>query len=166
MLCVPSWTIRDWGKPNFVVKILSVDDSSKVVGCAQRIETLDSYVFPLSIESGLAYMHSIKVPTDDDLQHYPHVLFSSPDIWDVSVLDHSITPALLEEIHQEADDSLLQDSMFDEFGDLDQQVVQHLDVFWDSHHTETGEHTFCANLHHSNLAEEDWKSHSPFWRAI
>ena len=36
-----------------------VDDRSKVVGGSQRIETSDGYVIPLSIESGLVYMHSI-----------------------------------------------------------------------------------------------------------
>ena len=97
-----------------------LDDRSKVVGGAQRLETPDGYMFPLSIESGLVYMHFIWVPTDDDLWQYPHVFFTSCDIWDASVLDHSITPALLEEIHQEAYDSLLKDSIFDEFGDLHQ----------------------------------------------
>ena len=77
-------------------------------------------------------MHSIWVPTDDDCQQYPHVFYTSPDILAASVLDHSITNTLLEEIHQEADDSLLKDFVFDEFGDLHQQVVQPLDVFWDS----------------------------------
>ena len=62
-----------------------MDDRSKVVGGAQRIETPDGYVFPLAIESGLVYMHSIQVPTDDDLQQYPHVFFTSPDILDDSV---------------------------------------------------------------------------------
>ena len=36
-----------------------VDDRSKLVGGAQRIETSEGYVIPLSIESGLVYMHSI-----------------------------------------------------------------------------------------------------------
>ena len=44
-----------------------VDGRSKVVGGAQRIETPDGYVFPLSIESGLVYMHPIWVPTNNDL---------------------------------------------------------------------------------------------------
>ena len=88
-----------------------VGDRSKVVGGAQRIENPDGYVFPLSIESGLVYMHSIWVPSDDDLQEYLHVFFTSPDIRDASLLDHGITPALLEEIHLEADDSLLKDSI-------------------------------------------------------
>ena len=45
-----------------------VDDRSQVVGGAQRIETSDGYVTLLSIESGLVYMHSIQIPTDNDLQ--------------------------------------------------------------------------------------------------
>ena len=80
--------------------------------------TTDVYVFPLSIEFGLVYMHSIQVLTDDDHQQYPHVFLTSPDIWDASGLDNDIMPSLLEEIHQEAGDSLLQDSMLDGFGDL------------------------------------------------
>ena len=103
-------------------------------------------------------MHSIWVPTDNDLQQYPHISFTSPDIWVASVLDHGITPELLDEINQEADDSLLQDSVFDEFGDLQQQVVQHLDVFWEPSPAETGEHTFHAYLHEINPTEQDWKS--------
>ena len=107
-------------------------------------------------------MHSIWVHTDDHLQHYPH-FFTSPDIWDASILDHCITPALLEEIHQEADGSLLQDFMFDEFGDNHQQVVQLFNVFWDSGPTQTGEHTFHTHLHQSNPAEEAWSSLRPYF---
>ena len=82
-----------------------VDDRSKVVGGAQRIETSYGYVIPLSIESGLVYMQSIRSPTDNDFKQ-SHVFFTSPDTWDPSVLDHGITPSLLEEINQESDDSL------------------------------------------------------------
>ena len=59
-----------------------VDDRSKIVGGAQRVETPEGYVIPLSIETGLVYMHPIRIPTDQDLQMYPHVFFTSPDIWD------------------------------------------------------------------------------------
>ena len=55
------------------------DDRSKVVGGAHRIETSDGYVIPLSIESGLVNMHSIRVPTDNDLKQYRHVFLTSPD---------------------------------------------------------------------------------------
>ena len=51
-----------------------VDDRSKVVGGAQRIETSDGYVIPGSIESGLVYMHSIQISTDNDHQQYPPCL--------------------------------------------------------------------------------------------
>ena len=74
-----------------------VDDRSKLVGGAQRIETPEGYVIPFSIETGLVYMHPIRIPTDQDLQMYPHVFFTSPDIWDPSVLDHEITPSLLDQ---------------------------------------------------------------------
>ena len=67
-----------------------VDDRSKVVGGAQRIETADRYVIALSIESGLVYIHSIQIPIDNDLQQYPHVFFISPETWDASVLDHGL----------------------------------------------------------------------------
>ena len=135
-----------------------VDDRSKVVGGAQKIETSDGYVIPLSIESSLVYTHSIRIPTNNDLQQYPHVLFSSPDTWDASVLDHDITPSLLEEINQGTEASLLQDSIFDEFGELQHRVVQQLNAFWDSNYTGSVEHIFHTHLHESNHAEQDWKS--------
>ena len=86
-----------------------VDDRSKLVGGAQSIQTSEGYVIPLSIESGLVYMHPMRIPTDHDLQIYPHVFFTSPDNWDTSELDHGIPPSLLEDINQHSDDSLLQD---------------------------------------------------------
>ena len=95
-------------------------------------------------------------PSDNDLKQYPQVfLNTSPDTWDASVLDHGITPSLLEEINQESDHSLLQDSIFDEFGELQHRVVQQLNIFWDSKSTESGEHTFHTHLHESNNAEQD-----------
>ena len=63
-----------------------VDDRSKIVGGAQRIETPEGYVIPLSIETGLVYMHPIRIPTDQDLQISPHVflhplIFGIPQFW-------------------------------------------------------------------------------------
>ena len=46
-----------------------VDDRSKLVGGAQSIQTSEGYVIPLSIESGLVYMHSMRIPTDHDLHN-------------------------------------------------------------------------------------------------
>ena len=94
-----------------------VDDRSKLVGGTQSIQTSEGYVIPLSIESGLVYMHSMRIPTDHDLQNYPHVFFTSPDIWDTSVLDHGIPQSLLENTNQHSDASLLQRSNFDAYGE-------------------------------------------------
>ena len=140
-----------------------VDGRSKLVGGAQQIETCEGYVIPLSIESGLVYKHSIRIPTDQDLQTYPHVFFTSPDIWDASVLDHEITPSLLEDINQHSDDSLLQDSIFDEYGDLHHRAIQTLNIFCDLPSLPPGEPITHAHLHDSNPAEEDWKTLRPYF---
>ena len=140
-----------------------VDDRSKTVGGTQRIETSEGYAIPLSIESGLVYMHTIRIPTDQDLQNYPHVFFTSPDIWDASVLDHEITPSLLEDINQHSDDSLLQDSIFDEYGDLHHRAIQTLNIFCDLPSLPSGEPTTHASLHDSNPAKEDSKTLRPYF---
>ena len=106
-------------------------------------------------------MHSIRIPTDQDLQKYPHVFFTSPDIWYASVLDHEITPSLLEDINQHSDDSLLQDSIFDEYGDLHHRAIQTLNIFCDLPSLPPGEPITHAHLHDSNPAEEDWKTLRP-----
>ena len=136
-----------------------VDDRSKLVGGAQRIKTSEGYVIPLSIESGLVFMHSMRIPTDHDLQHYPHVFFTSPDIWDTSVLDHGIPQSLLEDINQHPDASLLQDSIFDAYGEPHHRDIQTLNSsFCDLPSLPPGEPITHAHMHDSNPAEEDWKS--------
>ena len=71
-------------------------------------------------------MHSMRIPTDHDLQHYPHVFFTSPDIWGTSVLDHGIPQSLLEDINQHSDASLLRDSIFDAYGEPHHRDIQTL----------------------------------------
>ena len=108
-------------------------------------------------------MHTIRIPTDQELQNYPHVFFASPDIWDASVLDHEITPSLLEDINQHSDDSQLQDAIFDEYGDLHHRAIQTLNIFCDLPSLPPGEPITHAHLHDSNPAEEDWKSLRPYF---
>ena len=71
----------EWVKTN-------VDEKSVKVGGTQLIATLDGYSVPLLIKDGLAYATSLGKPTDQDMDTYPHVFFTSPDEWDPSVLDH------------------------------------------------------------------------------
>ena len=96
-------------------------------------------------------------------QHSQDVFFTSPDIWDASVLDHEITPSLLEDINQHSDDSLLQDSIFDEYGDLHHRAIQTLNIFCDLPSPPSGEPLTHAYMHDSNPAEEDWKSLRPYF---
>ena len=70
----------EWFKTN-------VDEKSVKVGGTQ-LTTLDGYSVPLLIKDGLAYATSLGRPTDQDMDTYPHVFFTSPDEWDPSVLDH------------------------------------------------------------------------------
>ena len=72
-------------------------------------------------------------------------MFSSPDTWDASVLDHGITPSLLEEFNQGNDDSILQDSIFDEYGELQPTAVQKLNTFWDPQPKNLGSTLFLLN---------------------
>ena len=71
----------EWFKTN-------VDEKSVKVGSTQLITTLAGYSVPLLIKDGLAYATSPGKPTDQDMDTYPHVFFTSPDEWDPSVLDH------------------------------------------------------------------------------
>ena len=130
-----------------------VDDRSKLVGGAQSIQTSEGYVIPLSIESGLVYMHSMRIPTDHDLQNYPHVFFTSPDIWDTSELDHGIPQSLLEDINQHSDDSLLPDSNFDAYGEPHHRATQTLNSsFCDQPSLPPGEPITHVHLHETKTS--------------
>ena len=65
----------EWFKTN-------VDEKSVKVGGTQLITTMDGYSVPLLIKDGLAYATSLGKPTDQDMNTYPHVFFTSPDEWD------------------------------------------------------------------------------------
>ena len=58
---------------------IHVDQKSVKVGGTQLITTLDGYSVPLLIKDGLAYATSFGKPTDQDMDTYPHVFFTSPD---------------------------------------------------------------------------------------
>jgi hypothetical protein len=49
-----------------------VDDTPRLFGGKQRLETLDGYIIPLSIRSGLPYT-DMSPPTQEELDTYPHV---------------------------------------------------------------------------------------------
>jgi hypothetical protein len=70
-----------------------IDDVPIACGGTQRIVTPEGYIVPLSIRDGLAYMDR-RPPSADDLECYPHVIFTLDDAWDPSLLDHEHALAL------------------------------------------------------------------------
>jgi hypothetical protein len=64
-----------------------IDDKSMAIGDKQRLLTLEGYGIPFEVSSGLVYMKPLGVPTDEDLDKYPHVFMTDPHEWDPSVID-------------------------------------------------------------------------------
>jgi hypothetical protein len=67
-----------------------VDDRSIKVGGKQHIKTLDGYVIPLDIKSGLPYV-KMRPYTDDEWDTLAHVILTGDGDWNPSVLDHDLT---------------------------------------------------------------------------
>ena len=104
-----------------------VDEKSIKVGGTQLITTLEGYSVPLLIKDGLAYATSLGRPTDQDMDTYPHVFFTSPDEWDPSVLDHDPPP--LDGLDpSQALDQPFGDPMFDAYGDFNERIIANLNI--------------------------------------
>ena len=145
----------EWLKTN-------VDEKSVKVGGTQLITTLDGYSVPLFIKDCLAYATSIGRPTDQDMDTYPHVFFTSPDEWDPSVLDHD--PPHLDGLG----DQPFGDPMFDAYGDFNEHIIANLNTLLDAPPGDCGSYTeissvFTANLHQSSPQEPDWNALCPFF---
>jgi hypothetical protein len=63
--------------------------SIQILGGLQLIQTVDSYVFPLSIRDGLPYL-DIRPYTDVEYESLPHVILTSNADWDPIVLDFDV----------------------------------------------------------------------------
>ena len=152
----------EWLKTN-------VDEKSVKVGGTQLITTLDGYSVPLLIKDGLAYATSLGRPTDQDMDTYPHVFFTSPDEWDPSVLDHD--PPHLDGLDpSQVPDQPFGDPMFDAFGDFNERIIANLNILLDSPPEDCGVtcgsyteifSVFTANLHQSSPQEPDWNALCP-----
>ena len=142
----------EWFKTN-------VDEKSVKVGGTQLITTLDGYSVPLLIKDGLAYATSLGRPTDQDMDTYPHVFFTSPDEWDPSVLNHD--PSHLDGLDpSQVPDQPFGDPMFDAYGDFNERIIANLNTLLDAPPGDCGSYTeissvFTANLHQSSPQEPD-----------
>ena len=149
----------EWFKTN-------VDEKSVKVGGTQLITTLDGYSVPLLIKDGLAYATSLGRPTDQDMDTYRHVFFTSPDEWDPSVLDHD--PPHLDGLDpSQVPDQLFGDPLFDAYGDFNKRIIANLNTLLDAAPEDCGSYTessfvFTANLHQSSPQEPDWNALRPF----
>ena len=148
----------EWFKTN-------VDEKSVKVGGTQLITTLDGYSVPLLIKDGLAYATSLGKPTDQNMDTYPHVFFTSPDEWDPSVLDHD--PPHLDGLDTcQAPDQPFGDPMFDAYGDFNECIITNLNILLDAPPEDCGSYreissVFTANLHQSSPQEPDWNALRP-----
>ena len=137
-----------------------VDEKSIKVGGTQLITTLDGYSVPLLIKDGLAYATSRGRPTDQDMDTYPHVFFTSPDEWDPSVLDHDPPPLDGLDPSQVLDQPF-GDPMFDAYGDFNERIIANLNILLDAPPEDYG--SYIANLHQGSSQEPDWNALRPFF---
>ena len=144
-----------------------VDEKSVKVGGTQLITTLDGYSVPLLIKDGLAYATSLGRPTDQDMDTYPHVFFTSPDEWDPSVLDHD--PPHLDGLDPgQPPDQPFGDPMCDAYGDFNERIIANLNTLLDAPPGDCGSNTeissvSTANFHQSSPQEPDWNTVCPFF---
>ena len=144
-----------------------VDEKSIKVGGTQLITTLDGCSVPLLIRDGLAYATSLGRPTDQDMDTYPHVFFTSPDEWDPSVLDHD-APHLDGLDPSQVSDQPFGDPMFDAYGDFNERIIANLNILLDAPPGDCGSYTAISsvstvNLHQSSPQEPDWNALRPFF---
>ena len=145
----------------------NVDETSVKVDGTQLINTLDGYSVPLLIRDGLAYATSLGRPTDQDMDTYPHVFFTSPDEWDPSVLDHD--PPHLDGLDpSQVSDQPFGDPMFDAYGDFNEHIIANLNILLDAPPGDCGSYTSTysvstVNLHQSSPQEPDWNALRPFF---
>ena len=137
-----------------------VDEKSIKVGGTQLITTLEGYSVPLLIKDGLAYATSLGRPTDQDMDTYPHVFFTSPDEWDPSVLDHDPPPLDGLDPSQVLDQPF-GDPMFDAYGDFNERIIANLNILLDAPPEDYG--SYIANLHQGSSQEPDWNAVCPFF---
>ena len=145
----------------------NVEEKSVKVGGTQLVTTLDGYSVPSLIKDGLAYATSLGRPTDQDMDTYPHVFFTSPDEWDSSVLDHD--PPHLDRLDlSQVPDQPFGDPMFDACGDFNKHIIVNLNTLLDAPPGDCGSYTeissvFTVNLHQSSPQEPDWNTLCPFF---
>ena len=161
---------------------LSVDERSVKVDGKQRITTLDGRALPLCIKDGLAFIHSLGIPSDDDMNRLPQIIFTSPSTWDPSVLDHTHSDPQHDASttwHQVATDGSMARYPYDTNGEYTDRVVCNLNLLLDLPYDHGPDNTTYfsiyadangedptlqhASVHRRYVEEHDWKQFRPFF---
>ena len=101
------------------------DRSRRVPGGLQRIVTVDGYEIPLAFRNGLPYL-PIKPYTDREFETLPHVIMTSDQDWDPSVLDAPVDTT--DPITAGSDVANIHDN-FNQYGEyMDRYVVTMADI--------------------------------------
>jgi len=97
-------------------------------GGLQRILTVDGYEIPLVIRNGLPYLN-IRPYTDREFDTLPHVIMTSDNDWDPSVLDCDPMDATKgADVHDVTSERPIHEN-FNQFGEyMDRYVVTYTDV--------------------------------------
>ena len=66
---------------------IEIDDTPRALQGKQRIRTPCGRIIPLSIRNGLPFM-DMSPPTDNDMDTFPHIMFTADIPWDPSSLDN------------------------------------------------------------------------------
>jgi len=93
------------------------------VGGKQCIRTIDRYIMPLDIINGLPYL-KMEPNTEKEFEELPHVILTSGDIWDPTVLDNTLTDRddwynTLKEL----DDGII-NTPFDQYGNYRKRTLE------------------------------------------
>ncbi|KAL7570772.1 hypothetical protein ACA910_014402 [Epithemia clementina (nom. ined.)] len=140
--------------------------------------TLDGRALPLQVLDGLSYLKTLGTPSDSDMEKYPHIIFTAPGIWDLSILDHE-HPDICADIQPEwahvDQDGSFTDDPYDWHGEYTERVVQNLNVLLDLP-PDAGEYTphypdappastsmQQLFFHHNTTTEVDWSTYRPFF---
>jgi hypothetical protein len=135
-----------------------VDDKSiKVPGGLQRIQTNDGYAIPINVKEGLPYVQ-IRPYTDKEWDTLPHVILTSDEDWDPTVLDHTLDD---DDEWFDAVSDLQTDpttNLFDEFGNYRKRtvVMKENDTFFD---TITVANEVASEMPNSDLIIDDCIMH-------
>ena len=100
------------------------EKAAAITGRTPSIVTLEGYIIPIATRRGLPYIY-LRPFTDQEWESLPKVCITSPKPWDPSVLDLHIPDEWYEQ--QTSHSEYLQDSPFDERGDLKENQDDEMD---------------------------------------